>query len=67
MPKSIRDRRKRCIKGMLHKSPLSSPHSSGIEDEGEAEDLNPKHEVIHALMGLGSGGSTGAEHGEAIV
>ena len=52
MPKSVGDRRKHCIEVMLCESPLSSPHSSGIKDEGDAEDLSPNHEVIQAWSWL---------------
>ena len=50
MPKSVGERRRRCLKVMHRESPTSSPHASNAEDN--KDDSSPVPDVIDALMGL---------------
>ena len=60
MPKSMEERRARCLKWMGRPSPTSSPHASDNEagdDEGsDMEDVGGYDgNIFAALLGLGSG------------
>ena len=75
MPKSMEERRARCLKWMGRPSPTSSSHASDYEasdDEGsDVEDVvGHDGNIISALLGLvsgegGSGVDGGDDNGEA--